>query len=315
MFKKNVQIANFNCTFGEDYEPMFPNFASYVYPAFDSGITRTRNSTIYSFMNVELLEIDSRPLFCGIILMEKEIQNRTKPTEDHTGIEPDNKIYALSPISYWGIFLDNHRMYYIKNQSESPDLQSFRVTANYMLNEYKKTDRSLPKAHLDINQIPSESDEFYDKLFSDVILIKKLQFNIVPKNPGELDEASLESIISNTKIDVSAETARAEFNNVSNIKNTKKLVKNSKGFTEINMKVKKQDGSNQSWKNQNFSESIPISINNQEGQMPSNTQIAKNLVNNNTLKDSSSIDKKIFDKYKEKFFKHFRQVIKIINRE
>ena len=56
MRKVNIDIANFNLTFGDKESPLLTYFEEFLYPAFTSEIIREVDDTRYMFKSVELIE-------------------------------------------------------------------------------------------------------------------------------------------------------------------------------------------------------------------------------------------------------------------
>lgn len=139
---KVIQYGNFNITFGEDNveKPMLTRFLDIVYPALKSGIQRGKTDPIFSFLNVEVKEIDGELVLVGDFV--KHTKYDVYSTLENGKLESTNREILTSPFSRFVVFLKNHRVVLAKNESKSPDLRSLNATVEYVLDEFVRNENS-----------------------------------------------------------------------------------------------------------------------------------------------------------------------------
>lgn len=188
--KNNTTIANFNVTFGEKDEPMLSHFEDVILPAFKSGLKRIQrisendSKDEYYFMNVQLCEEEGDCVLFGQLVKDTEVRIQSKIVNNK--LVSANEHYPSAPYSIFCIFLRNHRMILIRNEKESPDIRSFRVTVNSVLNKFialknkKENLNILPKANVNIIDIPTR--ESWNAIFKNAIKVTKLELKFFPLN-------------------------------------------------------------------------------------------------------------------------------------
>lgn len=65
--KKEISLANFNCTFDIDNKPMLSYFNEIIYPAFTSNFKRKIKDNTYFFNSVRVIEYEKMNLFLLVI--------------------------------------------------------------------------------------------------------------------------------------------------------------------------------------------------------------------------------------------------------
>lgn len=168
MSEKIMSFANFNITFGKKEEPMLKYFTDIVFPAFTSGYVRGKENEfpIFSFTDVEIKEYQKGKLaLVGNFVKETEYKVQTV-TENGKLIQSPANV-PTSPYSRFIIFLENHRMILVKNESFSPDIRSFQRTVTAIINKFlheenklrkEKNLSELPIAIINIIDTPSKAD-------------------------------------------------------------------------------------------------------------------------------------------------------------
>lgn len=105
MSQKNLYMANFNCTFGDNHLPMLDYFEEIVLPAFINGYEKKTSKNTFFFHNVEIVEYDkSKYALSGIIVKQTVLEIKSL-IDEKTGniIKKDDKIPS-DPFSYFTIF-------------------------------------------------------------------------------------------------------------------------------------------------------------------------------------------------------------------
>lgn len=188
--KNNTTIANFNITFGENDEPLLSHFEDIVLPVFRSGLKRvnripeTDSQDEYYFMNVQLCEVDDDIVLFGQLVKDTEVSIHSKIV--NSKLVSANEHYPSAPYSVFCIFLRNHRMLLIRNEKESPDIRSFRVTVNCIFNKFialnnkKENAIILPNANVNIIGIPTR--ESWKAIFENAVKVTKLELKFFPLN-------------------------------------------------------------------------------------------------------------------------------------
>ena len=144
--EKTVQFGNFNVTFEDKNnieQPMLNYFLDIVYPAFTAGIKRGKKDPVYSFLNVRVREISGELVLIGDFVKDTryDIYSQIKGNQ----LESVREEVITAPFSRFMIFLINHRMVLVKNESKSPDLRSFNSTVEFVLHEFVKKENEKIK--------------------------------------------------------------------------------------------------------------------------------------------------------------------------
>lgn len=188
MGTKQMAIADLNVVFGKDEEPLLKRIDDIVLPALRSGIERkSSKNTRFLFEDCEIMRLEEEFVLKGILIKDTILDVMSEYTED--GLRKTDKHVPSSPYSIFIIFLKNHRMLLVKNQSGSPDIRSFKTTFRAVLREYvsgenqtrrKKGKKFLPHAKTYVTGIKT-SKSVKDAL-EDVEKITELTFQFYPLN-------------------------------------------------------------------------------------------------------------------------------------
>lgn len=189
--RKNLYLANFNCTFGEKNYPMLKYFEEIIYPAFTSGIVRKPSyKNEYFFNKVELIEYSiGKFAIVGMIVKKTILERKSLIDEDGSIDYRDDKIPS-HPFSYFIIFLNNHRMVLVKNQSGSPDVKNFESMARFAISErisdlnISQNDKVFEKGSVNVTDIPC-NDTVKDKI-SSLSKINNITLTFYPLNGGDV---------------------------------------------------------------------------------------------------------------------------------
>lgn len=301
--KDNTSIANFNVTFGKEQEPMLSHFDDIIVPAFNSTIKRIvgtgEQKDKYYFVNSRVEIVGEDEVFTGQLVKDTELEVKSKVVDNEL-IETDEH-YPAAPYSVFYIFLKNHRMILIRNQKGSPDLRSFRVTANKVITTYIKqinSDENLenkfPEANIEIIGIPTL--ETWNNIFSKVTKVRGLELRFFPLN-GDKNYSNLTKVLTDTFLkDAGAKQGNVKIGACENINGVKEIVSNLDGVMEAKVIVDFPGRENAEIKNNTIKEHCTIKadengINNPNIVIP----FAKGI---NSLSKVSDENKKIYDKYR-----------------
>ncbi|MBY6950365.1 hypothetical protein [Clostridium botulinum] len=262
---KRLTIANFNCTFGLDDKPMMEYFDNIIYPAFKSDIIREQKDTSYFFDEVKIMEYEKdKFILVGLLIKSTTLEIKSEYIKG-TGIKKVNKRYGSDPFSIFIIFLENHRMILVKNQSKgSPDIRSFSATASYFLkdyihsqNKYKEKKDKLPFAKLNVVSIPSKEDIV--KKLEGVNKIEKVTFRLYPANGDIPINGAYNSLLEQLDM-IGSKTGNVNYNSPTKKTKVAELITETRGLVDPSLKVKYKNGGKGTIRNESFSESIDIEI-------------------------------------------------------
>lgn len=159
MENKNAYLANFNCTFGSNNEPLLEHFLNIVFPTFKVESDNSNIRKNFLIDNVKLSRIRGNFMLSGIIIKRTTLEVKSQFVDGH--LTKIDNVYLSDPFSYFIINLANHRMILVKNQKGSPTLANFsrlsrQIIKDYTLklNEHLSEDEKLPEAQLHVVAIP-----------------------------------------------------------------------------------------------------------------------------------------------------------------
>lgn len=243
---KTVYYANFNITFGEENEPMLNHFIDTIYPAFRAGFKRgdEGKKPNFYFTNVKLTKIDNDIVLVGNYIKDDEISVYTTVHNQQLVSSP-NEI-ETAPYSRFIIFLRNHRMVLVKNESNSPDIRSFQSTAKSFLKRYVRREnkkrtilQKLPLPNVNIMAIPLQEDILSALKSTKKILF--LNFRFFPLN-NDLNPYAMEENINQVMQDIGCKTANMRFNSPQSKAEVARIMNRSQGMAEVTARVEKEDG-------------------------------------------------------------------------
>lgn len=142
--KKVVEYANFNCVFGDKKEPLLSNLRELFLPALKSSenIFKTEDLS-YKVDSVKILKYDHY----GYCITGRFIKNTylevLSRQDEKNEIILTNETYQTSPYSLFLIFVQNHKMFFVKNQKGSPTLFSFAKIIKEMIIMYAEKNNIL----------------------------------------------------------------------------------------------------------------------------------------------------------------------------
>jgi len=135
-FEKNMYFANFNITFGADEQPMLEHFKDIIYPAFCSNYKRGKEEKppVFYFDDISIKEYNNELVMVGNYIKNTKYEIYTSIMDGKLQSTPSS--IPTAPYSRFVIFLKNHRMVLVKNESSSPDVRSFQATVRKMMMDF-----------------------------------------------------------------------------------------------------------------------------------------------------------------------------------
>lgn len=202
LHQKKMYFANFNITFGEYSEPMLNYFVDVILPTFNSGLYRGREDQFprYSFEDVKIAKLNDGELYLvGNYIKDDEIDRFT--TRKAGKLISDFTLVPTSPFSRFIIFLKNHKMILIKNQSSSPDIRSFQSTMRTVIGRFigrenkKRKLNNLPLLPAaDVNIVDMVLPDSIENFMQNIDKIDYLRLNFFPLNNESDDSPATEAI-------------------------------------------------------------------------------------------------------------------------
>ena len=145
-----IEFANFVCTFGDSgSNGLLSRFTEVVWPAFKSRafVRKLKQGTIF-FIDSEIVKVtdedgQSWTILCGRIVKDTMLV-REQVFRDQ--LIQDHKELRNSPSSLFFIFLENHRLMYVREVVGAPSLLTFGSTCTRIFNDrHKQFLRELKK--------------------------------------------------------------------------------------------------------------------------------------------------------------------------
>lgn len=256
---KKMNFANFNVTYGEEELPMLTYFSDIIFPAFCSKLHREVNNSYYYFDYVEVKEINSEYVMVGNLIKVTSYNIRTTIQEQELTSTPIS--VPTAPYSRFIIFLRNHRMVLVKNESNSPSLNSFQAQARKVVYSYisktNKEEKKYPEAFIHITNMPLKDD------ISDVIhslyKINSVTFRFFPLN-NDIAPAELFQAILTQKDSLDSKTGNLVFNSPKNKEGTTNLINDSLPYSKVKVIGEDYNRRKRRIKEDNFSNDREIFI-------------------------------------------------------
>lgn len=301
--KKNLYVANFNCTFGKNNDPMLHYFEDIILPAFQKGIIykNNRNDNEYLFEDVELSMKNG--IFVLVGLLVKRTHLEIKSRYDEKGIlKNTNDRVPSDPFSYFIINLQNHRMALVKNQKGSPTVSEFDSTASYILKTYVREsndiiddkEEKLPNPNLNVVSIPF-SGRIEDELKS-VSKIESAVLRFYPLN-GDISPNSLFNELRDMLTDVESKSGNTQINNPKNHKAVGNILKDTKGMVRPTLRVIYGNGSKRTLRDKDFSEVTQIELDGTTDFHENMEIISGKVINEDEYNEISEENKNIYHRF------------------
>jgi hypothetical protein len=310
--KKQLYLANFNCTFGENDEPMLERLIDVIVPAFQQELGRKSGENKFRFMNVKVVLVQGDFGLAGQIIKQTKLEVKSR-IADGKLVKTDD-VYPSDPYSYFLINLKNHRMTLVKNQKGSPDLGNFSATAQFLLEQYvrkynrniiKKED-TLPKPHLHVVAIPFEG-AIKDELRK-VSKINNVTLRFYPLNGDEDTKAAfkhLREILHET----GSKSGNTQINTPNNYEEVAELLDDTKGLVSPSIKVQYPNKTSRTLKDDSLTEKMEIELDDEEGLRENIEKISRKVVNREEYKVTSEENKKLYEKWYTKILEIYNNLL------
>lgn len=141
-FNTKMNLANFTCKFGEKFV-MLDFFEEVVLPAFIGKNVRKFGDAQYSILNPTLLKFGDGELAISGRFVKDTIIERSQVLVNGELVE-DRQEMESAPTSFFMLFLSNHKLLYVRENSGAAPLSSFASTISLFLGDaYKKWVRGI----------------------------------------------------------------------------------------------------------------------------------------------------------------------------
>lgn len=311
---KKIEMANFNCTFGENDDPMLLHFIDTIYPAINSSIRRKEsNGNQYFIEDVRLYNTkDLGIIMVGLHVLKTKLEVKSI-YEEGKGLRATDKKYDSGPYSAFAIILKNHRMIHIRNQKGSPSISSFGKTIRCITNEYirkknekREKSKKLPHAFINITNIPSTQS--IDEQFRQIKKIKLVTFRLYPLN-GDLEFGEIFQSFRGQLHNTGSKSGNMNINNPKNKTEISNLVKLSSDKVDTTLNAVLLNGTEKRFKNNDFSEKIPVYLPEEEEDIHKNIKNAINVVRSKEeIRKTSDKNQEIYDKKQGKIIDLMRYI-------
>lgn len=304
MDEKNMQFANFNITFGENNAPMLEYFESVVFPAFTGNYFRGKKDALprYFFENVQIKEIDNEYVMVGNYVKETEYKVITTVQAGELVNSPAD--IPTAPYSRFLVFLKNHRMVLVRNETGSPDIRSFQKTVRDILSMYireenfkRVKENKLPIAIVHIVDIPLKDN--IAEVLKNVNKVNWFKLRFFPLN-NDLDPLPLARYIRDDMRMVGSKTTNIVFNTPASKNGITKIIEETGGLAEASLLVTDAEGEKRRITEAAFTSTTKIEYNGNispSGDAYIASQARKDGVISNTSPDNA----RVYEKLKETF--------------
>jgi len=302
MDEKNMQFANFNITFGENNSPMLEYFENIVFPAFTGDYIRGKRDELprYFFENVQVKEIDDEYVMVGNYVKETEYKVITTVQEGELVNSPAD--IPTAPYSRFLIFLKNHRMVLVRNETGSPDIRSFQKTVREILsthireeNRKREKENKLPIAIVHIVDIPLKDN--IAEVLKNVNKVNWFKLRFFPLN-NDLDPLPLAKYVRDDMRTVGSKTTNIVFNTPASKNGITKVIEETGGLAEASLLVTDAEGEKRRITEEAFTSTTKIEYNGNispSGDAYIASQAKKDGVISNTSPDNA----RIYERLKE----------------
>lgn len=310
--KKTLYVANFNCTFGKNDEPLLNHFEDIILPAFQEDIVyeNKRNGNEYLFEDVELSNKNGIFVLVGLLVKKTHLDIKTRYDKNGVLIATNDRVPS-DPFSYFIINLQNHRMALVKNQKGSPTVGDFEKTASFILKTFVKNynvnvdqkEDKLPRPNLNVVTIPYEG-----KIEEELKKVQKIETAVLRFYPlnGDISPNSLFNELREMLSEVESKTGSTQINNPKNHRKMAGLLKDTKGTVKPILKVIYSNGSRRTLRDSDFSESSKIDLDDSLPFHENMGEISGKVINqeeyNETSEENKSIYHTFFSKLESLFY-------------
>lgn len=312
MRKKSVKLYDFNFTFdyGTNREGMLNHFNRFVYPIFNSGIEREYGSSTYRFTSIRLFKIDGRLLLAGALINNKELHDEFDiDNNNELVIKRNPETIKHLALSWFGIYLDNHRMFYCQNSSESPKIETFETTIKYILKQLLKQYEDFPFQSFDLSINPITDSKYTEALINQTDYIKESTIVINHPNRNIKKKYDVLEKIKERTAECNIEKSTLKDTNVANVKPyIEELFNNDGSVNKWTLKIRDKSGNTLTVCESKYLETIQVLLNklSVDGNFQ---QIILSIQDNETL--NSSYEKDVESKLQEIAKQYIDNIIEV----
>lgn len=306
--KKNLYVANFNCTFSKDKnnEPLLSYFETIIFPAFTRGTVykKPKSDNEFLFEEVELNFKNGVFVLMGLIVKKTHLEIKTRYDEQGV-LTTTNDLVQSDPFSYFIINLQNHRMVLVQNQKGSPTVTDFDRTASHILSMYvrehnrnvSQNENRLPKPNLNVVTVP-HSGKIEEEL-KNISKIESAVLRFYPLN-GDISANELFNELREMLDKLDSKTGSTQFNNPQNHKEVTDILKDTKGTVRPTLRVVYDNGSRRTLRENDFSENTKIQLDESSSFHKNMSEISEKVVNHPHYNDTSVENAGIYQRYLSK---------------
>lgn len=279
-----LEVANFICKFGDDLV-MNDFYDEIIVPAFKSDSKRTIWGTTFFFHNVTTGRLNenepqSEAVF-GRLIRLTTLRREQIYDDNSNRLIVDPKSLATAPSAIFALLRKNHRLLFVREQSDSPTIKQFGSTAkrfitqthlNYVNAQHDESRDSakglqIPKRHI-LKRVPVPEVEVlpvysHDSLEAFVNRFKELQvvrISIAETN-NEADYSNLIKQLRASKKNTNSHNTTVEHRNPQGLEKAevvKQLKPASQGNAHIKLTGKDKNGDELVGNNENFNVRVPL---------------------------------------------------------
>lgn len=245
MQTKQMYIADLNVVFGREEEPLINYLEDIVLPALQSGTyIESSERTRYIFESVRINEIEENEYVIQGILIKDTILDIMSEYSREKGLEKTNKHFKSSPYSVFIIYLKNHRMMLVKNQTGSPDLRGFGAAFRECIKQYVvKQNQSRKSGANDILPMPKthiagiKTVQSVKEALRDVDKISQLVFKFYPLNAEWDYDSVFGEIDKKIRKEIGSTKGRMIFPSPTSKDGVAEIIEATEGLVQSEMKV------------------------------------------------------------------------------
>lgn len=301
--EKHLYVANFNCTFGKENEPLLSHFEDVLLPAFQKGIVypNKRNGNEYLLEDVEISIKNGIFVLVGLLVKKTHLDIKTRYNNKGV-LETTNDRIPSDPFSYFIINLKNHRMALVKNQKGSPTVSDFEKTASYILKifvneqntEIDNDENKLSLPSLNVVTIP-----FVGKIEEELEKVKKIESAVLRFYPlnGDISPNKIFNGLREMLTDTESKTGNTQINNPRNIEKIADILKDTKGTVKPTLKVIYGNGSKRTLRDKDFSEVTKVEIDENLPFHENMDEISRKVINQEEYIETSEENTSIYDRF------------------
>ncbi|MEE3805706.1 hypothetical protein V2H29_01940 [Lysinibacillus fusiformis] len=307
---KQAFIANFNCTFGKNNEPMLNHFFDVILPAFSQEIQGKPKS--FFFENVKLTNVKGEYALAGLIVKRTVLEIKSQYINGE--LVKTDESYPSAPYSYFVINLQNHRMVLVKNQKGSPTLANFSSLARDVLKSFisvKNTnlpeEEKIPQVLLNVVAIP-----FQGAILEELKKVKKIKnvtLRFYPLNGDIMDNETVEHLTTALK-SLGSKTGAVSFNTPTEKENVAKVIEDTKGLMKPTIKVEYKNGTSGTLKDGSFTEVMNIQVEETESFGKNIDTITGKVINKPEFNELSEENKTIYNRVYGKLEEYYKKLFK-----